>query len=155
MNKYISVIAIVGLLVLGAFVSFASIQSVEAAPPAAPTPLSNQVIGGDAVPAQVVFMPQTALTAAASGTARNVGKYDQMTFEVNVDQHPTNVNTATVTLYVSVTGTNYDAGPALVSANTADVTEVTPIQRVGQYVQPRVTLANTYPVTITINAYLE
>ncbi len=125
-----------------------TLQPISAAPPAAPTPVANvlDTDGGR----YFVFQTATALTADTDTRTVDVLAFDSLDIAVTTD-HGT-VNTATFTVEWSNDGTNWDKGPAVLSANGADTTELTRVPVFGRYVRVEQDVTNANPLTVTITA---
>jgi len=140
-------------LVLLALVNllFAPAPGASAAPPAAPTPVAN--IPGDSDNAlYVTFQSALSMSADTNTTGRLLQGYEYLDLQTTVDQTivGTENNTTTITIQFSNDGSNWDNGPAILTNNVADDTDMTRVQLFGRYIRfnQDVTLAN--PITITL-----
>jgi len=144
--------AIVALILLAMVnLLFAPASGVSAAPPAAPTPIAN--IPGDSDNSlYVTFQSALSMSADTNTTGRLVQGYEYLDLQTTVDQTVvgTENNTTTITIQFSNDGSNWDNGPAILSSNAADTTDMTRVQLFGRYVRfnQDVTLGN--PITITL-----
>jgi hypothetical protein len=138
--------AILFLVVMG---MFASLQSVEAAPPAAPTPASN-VNMSSVLPKFYTWVDETSITADAT-YCQSLMSYEVVDLEYVIDQG-TSTNTLTMTVkYTNDTSdSNYTDGAAVVSGNSTDASALTQVPAFGRYTCIAATVANTNPVTITL-----
>jgi hypothetical protein len=72
---------------------------------------------------------------------------------VNQDIDSSGVNTTTVTLEFSNDRSNWVDGPALVTNNAADASDITRFPVFGRYMQLEMDVTNTVTPTWTINAF--
>jgi hypothetical protein len=141
-------IAVVALMVaIGGFLPMQ--EAVQAAPPAAPTPVASpDNVGGGQF---FRFQPQTAIAADTNTSALDVMEFETVDVQYVIDQGT--VNTTTLTIQYSIDGSNYTDGAALVSSNAADASAV--VARVpvyGRYMRIKQDLTNTNTITITLLA---
>lgn len=119
---------------------------ISAAPGAAPTPVAN-ILTADAV-FPFNFQVATALTADTNTSSREVMRYNAIDVQYVIDQGTT--NTTTLTIQWSNDGSNWVAGPALVSNNAADATDITRVPVFGRYARINQNVTNSNPITITL-----
>lgn len=133
------------LLALGLL--FLPAPQVDAAPGAAPTPVTGfyspdgnyvSVLAAKAVTTDTRYIVPVSLAS-----------FEQADIQYLVDQGT--VNTTTVTVQFSNDGENWVSGPALVSSNAADAGDLTPFRIFGRYTAFYVDVANTNAITWTIN----
>ena len=121
---------------------------VQAAPPAAPTPIANVVVAPEG--RVFNFQTATALTADTNTTGRSVLDFNTLDIQTTID-HGT-LNTTTVTIQWSNDNSNWHDGPALVSANAADASDITRVPVFGRYARVKQDLTNSNSITITLIA---
>lgn len=138
------------LLVVLALALFPSDQPASAAPAVAPTPIANTEADGSSRYLNVTFQEATALTADTNTSGKQLPGYEYIDLQTTIDQGTT--NTATLTIQFSNDNTNWDNGPAIVTANAADVTEMTRIPLFGRYVRINQDVTNSNPLTVTLIA---
>jgi hypothetical protein len=156
-KKTRSVTPLAGALAL-ALILLAALQLVlapapaaVAAPPAAPTPVAS--IPGDSDNSLYInFQSATVIAADTNTTGRLVQGYEYIDFQITTDQTVvgTETNTTTFSVEFSNDNSNWDTGPAILSANAADATEITRIMTFGRYVRVKQDVTNTNNVTVTI-----
>lgn len=120
---------------------------VQAAPPAAPTPVAN-------IPApdswQVVsFQSLITVTADRGGNALQLPGFDYADIQYVIDQGST-TNTITLTVQYSNDNANWVSGEALVSGNAADATDITRVPLFGRYTRIYQDVTNSTDVTVTV-----
>ncbi len=142
----------ISLGIIGAIMAFTIamilLQPVQAAPPAAPTPVANLYQSNEG--RAVTFQSATALTADTNTRSVEVMNFDSVDFQLTVD-HGT-VNTTTFTIQYSNDGTNWDDGLALLTNNATDVTEITRVPVFGRYMRVKQDLTNANALTVTLLA---
>jgi hypothetical protein len=138
-----TVIVAVTLLALFAL-SFGTPVS-QAAPLAAPTPVS--VTTGNKSPEFPAFFNAKALTADTRSSCFEVPDYTAVDLMTVIDQGT--VNTVTLTLNFSNDNSNFADGAAVVSANAADATALNQFALFGRWTCIYADVTNTNPVTIT------
>ena len=120
----------------------------QAAPGAAPTPISN-VVASDSGNYFVVI--DRAVSASANFQApASLASFEWADWQYAIDQG-TPVNTTTLTLEYSNDGVNWVTGPALVSANVADADDLVRLPLFGRYARVAVTQTGTQSVGIDVN----
>lgn len=122
-------------------------QAAQAAPPAAPTPVSVNYSNDSISPPIPFFADGTVLTASTASPSFILGEAELLDIHYKIDQ--TEGNTMTVILQVSNNGTDWENGQAVLSAITADTSDLRQFQNYGYRTRLNVTLANSNPVTIT------
>jgi len=138
--------AVFGGLVI-ALVVIGSIAGIgQAAPPAAPTPIANLVNSSDAL--NVTFQSATALAADTNTGGSQLPTYEWIDIQHVIDQGT--VNTTTITIQFSNDNSNWVNGPAIVTDNAADATDITRVPIFGRYVRFNQNLATTDTITITL-----
>lgn len=122
-------------------------------PLAAPTPISNVVNFPEKSRVRTVY-PSTAITVDTNTASFCFGDtYAQADYMFVVDQGAGEANTNTLTIQFSNDGTNWDDGPALLSANAADAVDISRVQLFGACQRIKMDLdANARTVTIGITA---
>lgn len=144
--------AMLALIVMVVLAGFATLPQspAAAAPLAAPTPVSVTRPSSEA--SAITFNPFSAQAVAADTTSTcfDVSKFAVIDALYSIDQGDT--NTVTLTTKWSIDGTTTASGVALVSANAADATEMQQLQVFGKYFCVLADVANTNPVTITVQA---
>jgi len=144
-------VAIVVLaLLVGSLLPGAS--SVSGAPQAAVTPVSVDATAGLA-PAFVEWANARVFTADAVTPCIDMGRFQRLDLYYKIDQGT--VNTTTLTMHYGNKTTELLAGLALVSANAADATGGNQYQRFMRHVCIDVNVANSNPITITVNAWAQ
>jgi hypothetical protein len=127
--------------------------SVGAAPPAAPTPVTGLVYSPD----RNYFDVYDTVTIAADTHSKildiSAQEWCDIEYVVNQDIDSAGVNTTTVTIEYSNDRTNWIDGPALVTSNAADASDMTRIPIFGRYMQFEMDVTNTATPTWTINAF--
>jgi hypothetical protein len=121
--------------------------SVQAAPPAAPTPVANIAPSDDAL--NVTFQSQTAIDEDTDTGSVQLGRYEYVDVQHVIDQG-TDVNTVTLTIQFSNDGTNWVNGPALATDNAADATDITRVPLFGRYARINENVTNTNTLTVTV-----
>jgi hypothetical protein len=140
-------------LLAGALVSGTGPVPVGAAPPAAPTPVDNLVYSPDR---NYFDLYDTKTVAADTHTPImdiSAQEWCDIEYVVNQDIDSSGVNTTTVTLEFSNDRSNWVDGPALVSNNAADASDMTRLPLFGQYMRFKMDVDNSYTPTWTINAF--
>ncbi len=137
---------VIALVVIGSIVGIG-----QAAPPAAPTPVSgyNTAAGASL---NVTFQGATALTADTNTSGSQLPAYGWLDIQSTIDQTVIGVvpNTTTITIQFSNDNSNWVSGPVIVNANTADASDLTRVPLFGRYVRFNQDVANTNPITITL-----
>ncbi|MCL4863382.1 MAG: hypothetical protein KJZ93_28520 [Caldilineaceae bacterium] len=147
-NKRAFLPLMIVVLVLAALLGpmvLAPVPDVQAAPAAAPTPIT-QYPRNPAPRVANFWQAPTALTADAR-TCVNVDGFNVLDLHYIIDQGT--VNTTTVTLQFSNIDGAYVSGPAVVSANTADTADMKQFQVYGRWACLHVDVSNSNPWTIT------
>lgn len=139
---------IVLLLLVALVGQFSPTADVQAAPPAAPTPVANILQSQKAVFFR--FQPTTAITADTNTGAIDVMDFNSLDVSHTIDQGT--VNTTTLTIQYSNDGSNWDDGLALASNNAADVTDITRVPVFGRYMRVKQDVTNSNSITITLLA---
>jgi len=143
-------VALMLVLIMVASMNF-SAKRIEAAPALAPTPIANLLDNGGS--AKVVdFIVKQALTASLNSARQSLGNVQYLDVQTTIDQ--TAVNTASVKIQYSNDNANWVDGATLVSNNAADATDMTRVPNFGLYTRFGVTLANSNPVTVTVNGMI-
>lgn len=139
----------IALVAVLASVSLLPQAPAAAAPAAIPTPVSVTRPSGDGV---ITFNPFSAeaVTADTTSTCFDVGDYSIVDVLYVIDQGTT--NTLTLTSKWSIDGTTTASGVNLVASNAADATDMTQLQVFGRYFCVLADVANTNPVTVTVQA---
>ena len=121
--------------------------AVLGAPAAAPTPVSVTRPAGEGY---VTFTPFNAAVVTADTTAScaDVGPYSVADVLYSIDQGTT--NTTTLTAKWSIDGSTLATGVNVVAANAADATDMTQLQVFGKYLCVLADVANSNPITITV-----
>ncbi|MBN1991351.1 MAG: hypothetical protein JW953_01510 [Anaerolineae bacterium] len=149
-RKIFNVVGLIVLIMLLAAISLVAIQNpaAQAAPPAAPTPVSNIL---DTEEAKLFnFQTATAVAADTYTSWRDVSAFDSIDVQHVID-HGT-VNTTTLTVQYSIDGTNAVNGLALVSNSAADGSDITRVPVFGKYMRIYQNLTSTDTITITLIA---
>lgn len=143
----------IAILIILVLVGQPTIESVFAGPPAAPTPISNIVNFPEKSRVRTVY-PTTAITVDTFSSSFCFGDtFAQADYMFVVDQGAGEANTNTLTIQFSNDGTNWDDGPALLSANAADAVDISRVQLFGACQRIKLDLdANAQTVTFTITA---
>lgn len=125
-------------------------QPVQAAPPAAPTPVANLVNtdGGRFFR----FQPETAITADTNTTGVDVTGFDWLDIQHVIDQNAG--HNITITVQYSNDNSNWVAGAALATNASADITDIDRLPVFGRYMRiaQEVADGSTDPVTVTVTA---
>lgn len=120
---------------------------VQAAPPAAPTPVANLVYSSDAN--YFSFMADKAWAADGYSDPITLASFEWADWQYLID-HGT-PNTTTVTIQYSNDGQNWVNGPALISNSAADAGDIVRLPLFGRYTRLRVDVTNTQTVRLTAN----
>lgn len=146
------VIALALILLAALQLILAPAPAAVAAPPAAPTPVAN--IPGDSDNSLYVVFQSGAvsITADTNTSGKLLQGYEYVDLQTTIDQTVvgTENNTTTLTIQFSNDNSNWDDGPAILSSNAADTTDITRLQLFGRYVRIKQDVTNTNPVTITL-----
>jgi len=134
-------LVVIALVVIGSITGI-----VQAAPPAAPTPIANLVNSNDTL--NVTFQSATALTADTNTGGSQLPVYEWVDLQYVID-HGT-VNTTTITIQFSNDNSNWVSGPAIVTDSAADGTDITRVPLFGRYVRFNQNVTNSNPITITL-----
>lgn len=139
----------VGVLVLALIfgVMLAPQGDVQAAPQAAPTPVSVTRPAGDGVQVIEVW-DAVAIAADTTATCVDIGAASVIDAQYLIDQ--TDVNTVTLTTQWSINGELITDGADVVASNAADASELVQVQAFGRYICPKADVANTSTVTVTL-----
>ena len=140
---------VIALVVVGSIVGvgpFDNAQDVQAAPPAAPTPIADLVNSNDAL--NVTFQSATALTADTNTGGSQLPTYEWLDIQYVID-HGT-VNTTTITVQFSNDNSNWVSGPAIVTDSAADGSDITRVPIFGRYVRFNQNLTSANTITITL-----
>lgn len=142
-------LALITLAVTAVFMS--SPANVEAAPAAAPTPVSAGVRTSDPGQYYLFFSDQTVSEATQSTNCFELGGYTlaDVYYEVDV------TDAQTVTLYLQFGNTegNMVTGAAFASAVVTDTTDMQQVQLFGRYACAYVTVGTTNTVGVTVDAW--
>lgn len=122
--------------------------NVDAAPPAAPTPVAN-ILTADKT-AFFRFQPATALTANTNTSGKYVQQFNSLDVQYIIDHGTT--NTTTLTIQYSNDNTNWVDGLALVTSSAADGTSISRVPLFGAYTRVKQVVTNSNPITITLLA---
>ena len=125
----------------------------QAAPLAAPTPVSVTRPENARGPLLLKPFNNTVLTADTTATCQDIGDYSIADVIYQVDQGTT--NTITLTPKWSNDGSLLALGAAAVSANAADATEAIQIPLYGKYLCLYADVTNANPVTVTFEVLLK
>lgn len=139
---------IVLLLLVALVGQFSPAVDVQAAPPAAPTPVANILAADDVF--WFRFQPTTVITSDTATTSIDVMKYNSLDVSHTIDQGT--VNTTTLTIQYSNDGTNWVNGVALATSNAADATDITRVPVFGRYMRINQDVTNSNSITITLLA---
>ena len=135
-----------GIVILTASFFVPPASSVVAAPGAAPTPVANILTSNQA--AYFRFQPATAIAADTNTGSVNLSQFNSVDLQYIIDQGTT--NTTTLTIQWSNDGSNWVNGPALVSNNAADASDITRIPAFGRFARINQDVTNSNPITITL-----
>ena len=138
------------LLAVAAF-SMSSPANVEAAPAAAPTPVSAGVRSANPGQYYLFFNDQTVDEATQSTNCFELGDYTlaDVYYEVDV----TDAQTVTLYLQFGNTEANMVTGAAFASTVVTDTTNMQQVQLFGRYACAYVTVGTTNTVGITVDAW--
>lgn len=120
---------------------------VQAAPQAAPTPVSVTRPAGDGVQVIEVW-DAVAIAADTTAACVDIGAASVIDAQYQIDQ--TDVNTVTLTTQWSINGELITDGVDVVASNAADASEMVQVQAFGRYICPKADVANTSTVTVTL-----
>lgn len=137
---------IVAIVVAVVMVGLALLWPVQAAPPAAVTPVAN--VNARDLARVMNFMLATRVTTNTRA-CQVAGVHEVADIQYVIDQ-ATATNTLTLTLQYSNDAANFTSGPDLVGANSADADSLAQYAVFGQYACIYATVANTNPVTVTV-----
>lgn len=118
-----------------------------AAPAAIPTPVSVTRPAADGYITVAPFSA-TVVTEDTTSTCYDVGQYSIVDALYVIDQGTT--NTVTLTSKWSIDGTTKVSGVNLVASNVADASDLTQLQVFGRYFCVLADVANTNPLTVTV-----
>ncbi len=126
---------------------------VQAAPPAAPTAVTGLVYSPDRN--YFELYNDTTVAADTHTAAMDISAQEWCDYQYTVDQliDGAAVNTTTVTIEYSNDKVTWIDGPALVSANAADASDITRFPTFGRYAQLEMDVTNTATPTWTINVF--
>ena len=124
-------------------------ENVQAAPPAIPTPASITYSAENTSGPIKFWADGTVLTQTGNSSEFILGQAEALDIHFVIDQNPTLVNTATLTLQFSNDGTNWVNGVAVVTDNAADANDLLQFNNFGHRTRLRLTLTNSNPVTFT------
>lgn len=147
--KQVMIVVGAGVLVLALVfgVFFQPQATVQAAPQAAPTPVSVTRPAGDGV--QVIEVWDAEVIAAdTTATCVDIGTASVLDAQYQIDQ--TDVNTVTLTTQWSINGELITDGVDVVASNAADASEMVQVQAFGRYICPKADVSNTNAVTVTL-----
>lgn len=134
---------IVAAVMLGATLGL--LGPVQAAPPAAPTPVA--IDSRDLARVMNWMLSEVVITHTRS--CQIAGVHEVADIQYVIDQ-ATATNTITLTLQYSNDQSHFTDGPALVVSNTVDADSLAQYAVFGQYACIYATVANTNPVTVTV-----
>lgn len=137
--------ALVMALIFG--IMLAPQGNVQAAPQAAPTPVSVTRPAGGEVQIFEVW-DAVAIAADTTATCVDIGAASVLDAQYQIDQ--TDVNTVTITTQWSINGELITDGADIVASNAADASEMVQVQAFGRYLCAKADVANTNPVTVTL-----
>lgn len=120
---------------------------VQAAPQAAPTPVSVTRPAGAGYQVFELFAA-AALAADTTADCVDVGAASVLDVQYEIDQGTT--NTVTLTTQWSINGSLITDGADIVAANAADASDMVQVQAFGRYLCAKADVANTNPVTVTL-----
>lgn len=120
---------------------------VQAAPPAAPTPITG-VVASDAGN-YFVFLDAQAFAADGYSDAVTLASFEWADWQYLIDNIDT--NTTTVTIQYSNDGANWVNGPALISSNAGDAGDMTRLPLFGRYTRLHVNSTTTDTLTLSVN----
>ncbi len=155
MKRYRILVLALGLALglLGmALLAPASHAPAIAAPPAAPTAVANLVYSPDR---NYFDLMDTRTVAADTHTdVMDISAQEWCDFQYKVDQaiDDADVNTTTLTVEYSNDKVAWIDGPALVSNNAADASDITRLPVFGRYAQIELDVTNTATPTWSISA---
>lgn len=118
---------------------------VQAAPPAAPTPIA---VNARDLARVMNFMLARQITTNTR-ECQIAGVHEVADIQYVIDQAAA-TNTLTLTLQYSNDNSHFTSGPDIVAANTADADSLAQYAVFGQYACINATVANTNPVTVTV-----
>jgi hypothetical protein len=152
--KRISVVAvIVALVLVMGLLATLRTENLQAAPAAAPTPVSVTYAPSGEATLDFLRVP-TAYTADFNTSALTILPFQATDIQYTIDQTAVSsvVNTTTLTLQFSNDNSNWVDGPAIASANTADASVMQQYAVFGRYARMKVDLSNANPITISVVA---
>lgn len=125
--------------------------NVEAAPAAAPTPVSAGVRSANPGQYYLFFSDQTVAEATQSTNCFELGDYTlaDVYYEVDV----TDLQTVTLYLQFGNTESNMVTGAAFASSVSTDTTDMQQVQLFGRYACAYATVGTTNTVGITVDAW--
>jgi hypothetical protein len=154
-TRSIATLGILALIVLALFATSLMFIGVgQAAPPAAPTPVADFLVGS-VQPIPVTFQAATALIADTNTAGVDVMRLGAVDMQYIIDQtivFPSEMNTTTLTIQYSNDNSNWVDGLVLANANVADATSITRVPVFGRYMRVKQDLTNVNPITITLTA---
>ena len=143
-------VLILGLVLFVAALLVPAIVSgpgVQAAPPAAPTPIANTPYSADGN--YFSFMADKAWTADGYSDQVTLASFEWADFQYLLDQSAT--NTTTVTIQHSNDGTNWVDATPVISGNTTDAGDITRLPLFGRYTRLKVDVSTTDTIRLTVN----
>lgn len=156
MNTKIPILfAIALLLVALMFASFNMPESVTAAPPAAPTAVSNAAAQSNSPSALVVaFSPQQ--ITADSRACFDASGHEKADIHWKIDQGTVNTTTLRLqhTNYTPNAFADYVNGAAIVSSNAADASDMAQLQVFGAWTCVQADVANSNALSLTVRVLL-
>lgn len=146
----IGAVVIGSILLAGLQIVLAPAPAVVAAPPAAPTPVAN-IPGDSGRSLYINFQSALSMSTDTNTSGRLVQGYEYVDLQVTIDQTGGEVpNTTTFTIQFSNDNSNWDDGPAILSANATDTTDISRVMLFGRYARVKQDVTNGNPLTITL-----
>lgn len=143
--------ALVLVALVVASLVWASPTNVEAAPAAAPTPVSAGVRSANPGQYYLFFNSQSVAEATQSTNCFELGDYTLA--DVYYDIDVTDAQTVTLYMQFGNTESNMVTGAAFASAVVTDTTDMQQVQLFGRYACAYVTVGTTNTVGITVDAW--
>lgn len=153
-NKYITLglAALVSIIFTAlVMVSLDTVGTIQAAPPAAPTPVADflmPVKNAAAFP----FQAETRLTGDTNTTAIDVMNMSAVDISYTTVHTGGEVNTTTLTVQYSNDNTNWTNGLALATSNATAATSITRVPVFGRYMRINQDTSNAFAITVTLLA---